>query len=120
MFDSAAEREFSRRVTRKLEEQRKAAQKARTARHADQDAHIHRSLGGTGDAHIDHLAELGSMEPGSAEFRAKHLVGSMAPEEVIEVMGPIGPEGFGITRRLDGVTGELLDTPRIYLPGGSG
>jgi len=58
------------------------------------------------------------MEPGSAAFSQTHLVGSMAPEAVIEQMGPIGPEGFGIIRRVDGVTGEIIDTPRIYLPGG--
>jgi hypothetical protein len=58
------------------------------------------------------------MEPGSAAFSQAHLVGSMAPEAVIEQLGPIGPEGFGIVRRVDSVTGVEIDTPRIYLPGG--
>ena len=107
-------------VGQRLDLQRKAAQKARNARHAAQDAHIHRSLGGTDDEHINHLAELGAMEPGSAAFSQRHLVGSMAPETVIEQLGPIGPEGFGVIRRIDSATGELIDTPRIYLPGGDG
>lgn len=37
-----------------------------------------------------------------------NLVGSMAPEEVIEVQGPQGPEGFGTIARLDGRTGLPL------------
>jgi len=72
----------------------------------------------TGDEFVDHLRDLGCMEPGSAAFSQAHLVGSMAPETVIEQLGPLGPEGFGITRRLNGVTGEVIDQPKIYLPGG--
>ena len=104
-------------VAQRLDQQRKAAQKARDVRHAGDDAHLHLSRGDTGDAHIDHLAELGAMEPGSAAFNQRHLVGSMAPETVIEQLGPIGPEGFGITRRVNAITGVEIDTPRIYLPG---
>lgn len=106
-------------IAQRLDQQRKAAQKSRNVRYANDDAHLHPSRGGTGDEHIDHLAELGAMEPGSAEFSAKHLVGSMAPEKVIEQLGPVGPEGFGIIRRVDGVTGVEIDTPKIYLPEGS-
>ena len=105
-------------IVRKLDQQRAAAHKARDVRYASDEAHIHMSRGGTGDAHVDHLAELGSVEPGSAAFMSQHLVGSAAPEPVIEQLGPIGPEGFGIVRRVDGVTGAEIDTPRIYLPGG--
>ena len=102
----------------KLDKQRAAARRSRDVRYANDVADIHMSRGGTGDVHVDHLAELGSLEPGSAQFNATHLVGSAAPEPVIEQLGPIGPEGFGIIRRVDGVTGVEIDTPKIYLPGG--
>jgi hypothetical protein len=105
-------------VAGSLDKQRAAAKQSREVRHASEDADLHISRGGTGDAHIDHLADLGAMEPGSAAFNSMHLVGSAAPEPIIEQMGPLGSEGFGIIRRVDGVTGVEIDTPRIYLPGG--
>jgi len=110
---------FERRFAQKMDDYRAAARAARETRHADDEAHLHPSRGGTGDAHVDHLAELGTIESGSAEWRAKYLVGSAAPEPVIEHIGPIGPEGFGVIRRVDGVTGAEIDTPRIYLSGGN-
>lgn len=95
-----------------------AARQSRDVRHAPQDADLHPLADPTGDEFVDKLRTLGALEPGSAAFSAQHLVGSMAPEAVIEVMGPVGPEGIGITHTLDGVTGTLLsDTPTL-LPWG--
>lgn len=94
---------------------RRAAQIARNVRYATQEADLHPLVESTGDDFVDHLRDLGQLEPGSAAFSERHLVGSMAPETVIEQLGPIGPEGFGIVRRTTN-TGEILDQPRIYLP----
>lgn len=79
----------------------KAARTARDVRHARPDAEIHPLTEPTDDPFVDKLRQLGSAEPGSAEFMQAHLVGSMAPEEVIEVWGPRGPEGFGPIKRLN-------------------
>jgi len=94
---------------------KQAAHDARDVRYAPQDAPLHALAGDTGDPFVDKLRSLGAMEPGSAEFSQSHLVGSMAPEEVIEVMGPVGAEGIGVTHRLDGKTGEVIDTPRTLI-----
>lgn len=88
-----------------------AARTARDVRYAGPDAEIHPVTEPTGDELVDRLAHLGSIEPGSAEFSAQHLVGSMAPEEVMEVMGHVKAEGLGITHVLDGKTGEVIATP---------
>jgi hypothetical protein len=92
-----------------------AARTARDVRYAQPDSDLHPLSEPTGDEFLDHLADLDRMEPGSAAFSAQHLVGSMAPEEVIEVMGPLDAEGIGITHRLDGVTGEVIDTPKTLI-----
>jgi hypothetical protein len=90
---------------------KKAAADARAVRYASKDADLHPLPEDTGDEFIDKLRHLGNMEPGSAEFSAQHLVGSMAPEEVMEVMGHVGSEGIGVTHVLDGKTGEVIATP---------
>jgi len=89
-----------------------AASQARDVRYAAPDADLHPLVQDTGDAFVDNLRRLAQIEPGSAQFSQEHLVGSMAPEEVIEVMGHVGAEGLGITHRLDGKTGEVIDTPQ--------
>lgn len=94
---------------------KKAAHDAREVRYAPEDADIHPLAHDTGDEFIDRLRHLGSMEPGSAEFNAQHLVGSMAPEEVIEVMGHVGGEGLGVTHVLDGKTGEIVARPNTLI-----
>jgi hypothetical protein len=92
-----------------------AARTARDVRYAGSDAPLHPLTELTQDPLIDRLAELGRVEPGSAAFSEMHMVGTMAPEAVIEVMGHVGAEGLGITHRLDGVTGEVIDTPNTLI-----
>lgn len=46
------------------------------------------------------LFQLGRIQPGSAEFHAMH---TPPGEEVIELIGPKGPEGFGVIKRLRGL-----------------
>jgi hypothetical protein len=88
-----------------------AARTARDVRYAGSDAPLHPLQDPTGDEFLDRLADLGRVEPGSAAFSEMHMVGSMAPEEVIEVMGHVESEGLGITHVLDGKTGEVIATP---------
>lgn len=87
---------------------RSAAARSRDVRYAGPDAPLHPLTEPTDDPFVDKLRQLDSAEPGSAEFMQAHLVGSMAPEEVIEVQGPVGPEGFGTIKRLDGKTGKEI------------
>ena len=46
--------------------------------------------------------------PGSAEWAHAHLVGSSAPEPVMERFDGIGPEDFGPVEYLDGRSGDSL------------
>lgn len=47
-------------------------------------------------------------QPGSAGFARAHLVGSSAPEPIIERIGPIGTEDFGPVELIDGRTGQPI------------
>jgi hypothetical protein len=47
-------------------------------------------------------------QPGTAAFTATHLVGSSAPEPVIERYGAVGAEGFGPVELIDGRTGHSI------------
>jgi hypothetical protein len=57
-----------------------------------------------------HLSPHGyrSPQPGTAEFSAERLVGSAAPEPVMERWDGVGPEGFGPVEILDGRTGRSI------------
>lgn len=62
--------------------------------HAGPDAPLHLS---------DHAYR--SPQPGTPQFNAERLVGSAAPEPIIERWDGVGPEGFGPVEILDGRTG---------------
>lgn len=47
-------------------------------------------------------------QPGTAAFAESHLVGSSAPERIIERWDGIGPEGMGPVEILDGPTGRPI------------
>jgi len=67
---------------------------------APPDSDIHQSPGGNG-LFID-------AKPGTAEFRAQHLVGSAAPEPVMERWDGVGVEDFGPVELIDGSTGQTI------------
>ena len=67
---------------------------------APPDADIHQSPGGHG-LHID-------PQPGSRAHMDAHLVGSAAPEPIIERYAGIGAEDFGPVELIDGRTGEPI------------
>ena len=68
--------------------------------HAPPDAAVHQSPGGH-ELFIDR-------QPGTADFARGHLVGSAAPEPIIERLGGIGAEGFGPVELIDGRTGQSI------------
>jgi hypothetical protein len=68
--------------------------------HAPPEADLHQSTGGHG-LFID-------QQPGSAAFTQRHLVGTAAPEPLIERYGGIGAEDFGPVELIDGRTGERV------------
>ena len=67
---------------------------------APPDAPIHQSPGG-------HGLYIGP-QPGTAGFSAQYLVGSAAPEPLIERYEGVGSEDFGPVQLLDGRTGEPI------------
>jgi hypothetical protein len=67
---------------------------------APPDGDLHQSPGGNG-LFID-------AKPGTAEFARSHLVGSAAPEPVMERFDGIGVEDFGPVELLDGRTGQSI------------
>ena len=67
---------------------------------APQEADLHQSPGGHG-LYLD-------AQPGTADFNRSHLVGSAAPEPLIERYEGIGVEDFGPVQLLDGRTGEPI------------
>jgi len=84
---------------------------AHDAYHAPIEADIHEAVHGpirtpTSDAGFKFLFR--DAQPGTAEFARAHLVGSAAPEPIIERMGPVGAEDFGTVELLDGSTGKSI------------
>jgi hypothetical protein len=67
--------------------------------HAGPDADVHPAA---------HGHAFRDLQPGTAEHRDLHLVGSAAPEVTIERWDSIGPEGFGPVEILDGRTGRSI------------
>ena len=49
-----------------------------------------------------------SPQPGTVEFSAERLVGSAAPEPIMERWDGFGPEGFGPVEIMDGRTGRSI------------
>ena|SRR5215472_3303769 len=47
-------------------------------------------------------------QPGTAEFARTHLVGSAAPEPIMERYDGIGAENFGPVELIDGTTGKTI------------
>jgi hypothetical protein len=68
--------------------------------HAHDNADVHQSPGGHG-LFIDR-------QPGASGFGGDHLVGSAAPEPIIERYAGIGAEDFGPVELLDGRTGASI------------
>lgn len=89
-----------------LEAGKKLAKLAQEVRHAEQGADIRRALPEEFDdgSIEERLARLG--ETHIAQQMRRRLVGSQAPEPVIEVVGPKGPEGGAVTHRLWAVDDE--------------
>jgi hypothetical protein len=91
---------------------RELLRKLHNVYHASPDADIHEAIHGpvrTPDrADSGELRLFRDAQPGTAEHTRLHLVGSAAPEPLIEVYGPIGPEDFGPVKILDGRTGRPL------------
>lgn len=54
----------------------------------------------------DFVPDLHMPMPGTPEFAARYI---QPPEPIIEQIEAVGPEGFRIVRRVDGVTGELIE-----------
>ena len=86
-------------------------QAAHDAYHADPTADIHAAVNGPirtpgDDAGFKFLFK--DAQPGSAEWARAHLVGSAAPEAIIERYDGIGTEDFGPVELLDGRTGQKL------------
>lgn len=69
---------------------------------------LHDTYHAAPDADI-HMAPPGPVvqqpQPGTADFMHQRLVGSSAPERVIERWDATGPEGFGPVELLDSRTG---------------
>lgn len=81
------------------------------AYHAPVEADIHEAVHGPvrtpeSDAGFRFLYK--DHQPGTAAFNAKHLVGSAAPEPIIERMDGIGVEDFGPVELIDGRTGQPI------------
>jgi hypothetical protein len=79
--------------------------------HAPPEADIHAAVNGpvrtpANDVGLKFLFR--DHQPGTADFAAKHLVGSAAPEPIIERMDAIGPEDFGPVELLDGRSGQPI------------
>ena len=84
---------------------------AHDAYHAPPEADIHEAISGpirTPESDAGFRFLFKDHQPGTAGFSRAHLVGSAAPEPIIERMGPIGAEDFGPVELLDGRTGEPL------------
>lgn len=86
-------------------------QAAHDAYHALPEAPIHEAVSGPvrtpgNDAGFRFLFK--DAQPGSAEWARAHLVGSSAPEPIIERMDAIGPEDFGPVELIDGRTGQSI------------
>lgn len=79
--------------------------------HAPPEAPIHEAIHGpvrTPDSDAGFRFLYKDAQPGTAAFSAKHLVGSSAPEPIIERMDGIGVEDFGPVELIDGRTGEPI------------
>jgi len=84
---------------------------AHDAYHAPVEADIHEAISGpirTPESDAGFRFLFKDHQPGTAGFSRAHLVGSAAPEPIIERMGPIGAEDFGAVELLDGRTGEPI------------
>src|SRR5262245_38141183 len=68
--------------------------------HAPPDADLHPASAASG--------AYQQPQPGTPEFFAERLVGSAAPEPLIERWDGVGPEGFGPVEVLDGRTGRSI------------
>jgi hypothetical protein len=90
---------------------RKLRQAAHDAHHASVEASIHAAVHGpirTPENPRGLTFLFKDAQPGSAEFTRAHLVGSSAPEPIIERLDGIGREDFGTVELLDGRTGEPI------------
>jgi len=67
---------------------------------APPDGDLHQSPGGNG-LFID-------AQPGTAEFARSHLVGTAAPEPIMERWDGVGVEDFGPVELIDGSTGASI------------
>jgi hypothetical protein len=79
--------------------------------HAPETADIHAAINGplrTPDNPHGLTFVFKDHQPGTAEFSRQHLVGSSAPEPIIERMDAIGAEDFGPVELLDGRTGQPI------------
>jgi len=86
-------------------------QAAHDAYHASESADIHAATSGpirTPDNPHGLTFLFKDAQPGSAEFARAHLVGSAAPEAIIERYDGIGTEDFGPVELLDGRTGQKI------------
>jgi len=84
---------------------------AHDAYHASIEADIHEAVSGpirTPESDAGFRFLFKDHQPGTAGFARAHLVGSAAPEPIIERYDGIGAEDFGPVELLDGQTGEKL------------
>jgi hypothetical protein len=81
------------------------------AYHASPEAAIHAAVSGpvrTPDSDAGFKFLYKDHQPGTAEFARAHLVGTAAPEPIIERFDGIGVEDFGPVELIDGRTGERI------------
>lgn len=81
------------------------------AYHAPETADIHEAVYGpirTPDSDAGLRFLFKDAQPGTAAFSRQHLVGSAAPEPVIERMDGIDAEDFGPVELIDGRTGKPI------------
>lgn len=86
--------------------------------HAPPEAPIHEALHGpvrtpANDVGLRFLFR--DDQPGTASFTRAHLLGSAAPEPIIERMGGVGAEDFGTVELIDGRTGQPITKVNRHL-----